>query len=76
MKTGLLNQTPEAEPTKNRAKPKQYITQRFGITQKDRIKPIKGQKLIRIQKNLRNSENRHQMSPPTDQIKRRNREAM
>ena len=71
---GLLNQTPEVEPTKSRENPKQKITQRSGLTQKEGIKPIKGHKKRRIQKIFMKSENKHQTSPLTDQITRRNRE--
>jgi hypothetical protein len=75
MRMDLLNQTTETEPTKRREKPRQEITQRYGLAQKEGIKPIKGKMPRRIRKKLKKSENKHQTSPSTDLTTKRNKEA-
>jgi hypothetical protein len=63
----------EAEQRKSRVKPQHEVTWRPEIELKDGTKPIKGQKEKMNRQKLKKPENKRQMSPPIDQVIRRNR---
>jgi hypothetical protein len=65
MRMDLLNQTPEAEPTKSRAKPRKEITQRSRISPEGRDKTNQG---VEAKKDTEKSQEVREQTPnkPTD----------